>query len=62
MLSKTTCPDSIGKSRLSADLPRRQAGKAGFAGKILFLSLIIIAVSFAQEIVELKLPNSNKVV
>jgi zinc protease len=30
--------------------------------KTLFLSLIMITLSFAQEIVELKLPNSNKVV
>ena len=36
--------------------------KSLFAGKVLILSLIMAAVSFAQEIVELKLPNSNKVV
>jgi zinc protease len=36
--------------------------KSRFAGKALILSLIMVTFSFAQEVVELKLPNSNKVV
>lgn len=47
MLSKTTCPDTIGKSPLSARLvsdESERAAKAGFAGKN--LSLLFIAAVF----------------
>ncbi len=36
--------------------------KSQFTGKALILGLIMLSFSFAQEVVELKLPNSNKVV
>ena len=36
--------------------------KFRFIGKTLILFLIMISFSFAQEVVELKLPKSNKVV
>ena len=36
--------------------------KSRFIGKTLILFLIMISFSFAQEVVELKLPKSNKVV
>lgn len=36
--------------------------KFSFALKAIFLSLIMLTFSFAQEVVDLKLPNSNKVV